>query len=212
MDRYERKLREEGHRFICGADEAGRGPLAGPVVAAAVILDPDLPIAGIADSKKLTPKTRELLAKIIKEKAIAYAIASVSESRIDQINILEASKEAMTEAIKTLKAEPDYILTDYVELSGFKAPLTEIVKGDKLSASIAAASILAKTARDEIMARMDILYPGYGFAVHKGYPTKAHLEALDRLGVSKIHRCSYKPVKSRLARQLCLEFGGETIG
>lgn len=212
MDRYERKLREEGYRFICGADEAGRGPLAGPVVAAAVILDPDLPIAGIADSKKLTPKTRELLAKIIKEKAIAYAIASVSESRIDQINILEASKEAMAKAIKALKAEPDYILTDYVELSGFKAPLTAIVKGDQLSASIAAASILAKTARDEIMARMDILYPGYGFAVHKGYPTKAHLEALDRLGVSKIHRCSYKPVKSRLARQLCLEFGGETIG
>lgn len=202
MYRYENQLRASGYNLICGTDEAGRGPLAGPVVAAAVILDPDRVIPGIDDSKKLTPKKRERLAETIKKEAIAYAVAVVSETRIDQINILEATKEAMIAAIKDLRIKPDYILTDFVKLEGFDVPLLPIVKGDQLSASIAAASILAKTTRDRIMTEMDLLYPGYGFAIHKGYPTKAHLEALERLGVAKIHRRSFKPVKARMERQL----------
>jgi ribonuclease HII len=209
MYRYETKLWAQGYRHISGCDEAGRGPLAGPVVAAAVILDPIRLIEGIDDSKKLSPSTRERLAKLIKETALSYSVAVVSEKRIDQINILEASKEAMSIAIRNLSIKPDYILTDALSLKGFAVCLLPIIKGDQQSASIAAASIIAKTTRDEIMVKMDVEYPGYGFAIHKGYPTKAHLEAIDRLGVSAIHRLSYKPVKTRMNQQLSFELGSE---
>lgn len=190
--------------LICGVDEAGRGPLAGAVYAAAVILDPRHEIKGLADSKVLSESRRENLAGQIKEHALAWAIASSSVEEIDEINILQASLLAMKRAINTLKDKngelivPCQVLVDGLHCPKINIPSQAIVKGDSKEPSISAASILAKTARDEEMRSMHSLYPQYDFAKHKGYPTKDHLERLMEHGVSAIHRLSYSPVKKLL--------------
>ncbi|MBC7323755.1 MAG: ribonuclease HII [Moorella sp. (in: Bacteria)] len=188
---WERRLQERGVRYIAGLDEAGRGPLAGPVTAAAVILPPELFIAGLKDSKKITPRQRRQLAGIIKNKSLAWAIGWASVKEIDCLNILVASRWAMWRALTALPLKPDHVLIDGLRLPGLTLPQTALVGGDDLSASIAAASILAKVARDELMAAYDIVFPGYGLASHKGYPTPAHRQALLRLGPSSIHRGSF---------------------
>ena len=177
--------------YLAGVDEAGRGPLAGPVFAAAVILDDDVVIDGINDSKKLSEKKRDELYNIIKEKAAAYSICAVSEARIDEINILQATLQAMRGAVEGLDIKPDYVLIDGNKGPGLKEGHETVVKGDSKSMSIAAASILAKVARDRYMLRMAKKYPGYGFEKHKGYGTKAHYDAIEKLGVSEIHRRSF---------------------
>lgn len=185
---------------IAGADEAGRGPLVGSVVAAAVILDPNNPIEGLNDSKKLTEKKREKLFVEIQEKALAWAIAEASHKEIDEINILQASLLAMRRAVEALSIQPEHVLVD-----GNKVPLglmmscDAIVGGDALHAEISAASILAKVTRDHQMVELDQQYPHFGFAKHKGYPTKAHFEAIEQHGVIDQHRRSYTPVKKALA-------------
>lgn len=192
--------------MIAGIDEAGRGPLAGPVAAAAVIFGEVQPVEGLKDSKLLAPARREALAEKIKEKALSYAIAFVEPSVIDEINILQASLLAMTRAVRALKMRPDYLLIDGTFiLPDFRAAQRAIVKGDRLSFSVAAASILAKVARDAVMREMDKSYPGYGFAGHKGYGTAEHLEALRRHGPCPIHRMTFRPVLECLGnRQLGL--------
>lgn len=202
MYEFEQDLQDRGFIYICGVDEAGRGPLAGPVVASAVILDPTVTIEGLNDSKQLSHKKRVELAILIKEKALAYGIAFVGEKEIDKINIYQASKKAMMEAILLCKIKPDFILTDAMPLPEISIPHLSIIKGDTLSASIAAGSILAKVSRDEYMEQMSLTYPGYGFEKHKGYPTKAHLEALNSLGICPIHRLTYAPVKKQLLSQI----------
>lgn len=188
---FENSARQEGYSFIAGVDEAGRGPLAGPVVAAAVILPEGLLIEGINDSKKLSEAKREALFDIITEKAITYGIASVDEKNIDEINILNATKKAMTEAISQLKPIPDCILLDAVKLENIATKQVPIIKGDSLSLNIAAASILAKVTRDRIIKEYDSEYPEYGFAVHKGYGTPQHISAIKKLGLCPIHRISF---------------------
>ena len=177
--------------YICGVDEAGRGPLAGPVCAAAVILPRDLEIPGLTDSKKLTDKKRRELFPIIKEKAIAYGIGFASEQEIDEINILQATFLAMQRAIDQLEGKADMALIDGNRQKDFGLPAVTVVKGDSLSASIAAASVLAKVTRDDLMLEMAETYPEYGFEIHKGYGTKAHYEALRKYGASPIHRQSF---------------------
>lgn len=179
---------------IAGVDEVGRGPLVGDVVTAAVILDPDNPIEGLMDSKKLSEKKRELLAEQIKEKAIAWCIASASPEEIDTINILHATMLAMQRAVAGLKVTPDYVLVDGNRSPQFGIESKAVVKGDDRVAEISAASILAKVARDSQMIALDTQYPEYGFAKHKGYPTKAHLEKIAELGVLDCYRKSFKPV------------------
>jgi len=187
------------HGLLCaGCDEVGRGPLAGDVVAAAVILDPDNPIIGLDDSKKLTEKKRELLFDEIQQKAKSWCISRASVSEIDKINILQASLLAMTRAVQGLHIQPEHVLVDGNKLPKWHYPAEAVVKGDSRVAAISAASILAKVTRDREMIELDKIYPGYGFADHKGYPTKVHMEALDRLGVTPIHRTSYAPVKSKI--------------
>lgn len=181
----------EGYKLVCGVDEAGRGPLAGPVCAAAVILPPNLQIDGLNDSKKLTDKKRRELMPIIKEKAIAYGIAFSNEKEIDQINILQATFLAMERAIGKLETKPDYLLIDGNRLKDFGIPGDAVVHGDSLSASIAAASVLAKVTRDDLMLQMAEAYPQYGFEVHKGYGTKAHYAALAEYGPCQIHRMTF---------------------
>jgi len=181
-----------------GVDEAGRGPLAGPVFAAAVILDHRRPIAGLADSKKLTARQRQLLAIEIREKAIAWAIGSVDNEHIDRINILQASLLAMKIAIEDLSIKPGHVLVDGNQCPQIACNVLAIIKGDQSVPAISAASILAKVARDEEMIRLDSQYPGYGFAQHKGYPTREHIRALDRLGACAIHRRSFAPVNQIL--------------
>lgn len=187
--------------IICGVDEAGRGPLAGPVSAAAVILNLDNPIPGLNDSKKLSEKKRDLLAPLIKERALAWAVAYASVEEIDELNILQATLLAMKRAVLALSIKPELVLVDglYCPDTGIKSEA--IVKGDSKVAAISAASILAKTARDELMLKLHEQYPGYGLDIHKGYPTAAHLAALREHGVSDIHRRSFKPV--RLALNIC---------
>lgn len=199
--KYEEKLLKKGHRYICGCDEVGRGPLAGPVVAAAVVLDPNHLIEGLNDSKQLSERRREQLAIEIKEKCIAYNIQYIDPEEIDRINIYQASKRAMMLAVLALDIVPSFVLSDAMPLEELGIPFESIIKGDTLSASIAAASIIAKVERDEYMRQMSEVYPGYGFEQHKGYPTKQHLQALDELGVCPIHRKSYKPVQDRLNHQ-----------
>ena len=182
---------EQGIVTICGVDEAGRGPLAGPVCAAAVILPPNLEIPGLTDSKKLSDKHRRELYPVIMEQAIAYGIGLASHEEIDEINILQATFLAMERAIAQLKVRPDLALIDGNRQKDFGFPVETVVKGDSLSASIAAASILAKVTRDDLMVSMAQQYPGYGFEVHKGYGTKAHYEALQKLGPSPIHRMTF---------------------
>ncbi len=188
---YENKRYAEGYSAVCGCDEAGRGPLCGPVVAAAVILPRDIDIPGLNDSKKLTEKKREALFEVIKEKAIAYAIAEASPEEIDEINILNASMLAMRRAVEALSTPADFALIDGNCSRGFKIPTETVIKGDSLSMSIAAASILAKVTRDRGCAELDGLYPEYGIAKHKGYPTKEHMDAVRTYGPSPIHRKTF---------------------
>lgn len=187
----EKQFYEQGFSVICGVDEAGRGPLAGPVCAAAVILPPNLEIPGLDDSKKLSDKKRRLLFPIIQEKALAYGIAFADHQEIDQINILQATYLAMERAIDQLQLRPDMVLIDGNRAKDFGVPVTTVVHGDSLSANIAAASVLAKVTRDNYMEEMAVMYPGYGFEIHKAYGTKAHYEALRELGPSPIHRMTF---------------------
>lgn len=182
---------DRGFHAICGIDEAGRGPLAGPVCAAAVILPERLDIPGLNDSKKLTDKKRRELFPIIKEQAIAFGLGWASQEEIDEINILQATFLAMSRAVEQLKIRPDLALVDGNRAPALDLPVETVVKGDSLSASIAAASVLAKVSRDDVMLRMAEEYPGYGFEVHKGYGTKAHYEALRKFGPSPIHRRTF---------------------
>ncbi len=187
----ENVLYDQGIRYICGVDEAGRGPLAGPVCAAAVILPPGIDIPGLNDSKKLSDKKRRELFPVIKEKAIAYGIAFADHKEIDDINILQATYLAMERAIAQLTVKPDFALIDGNRAKDFGIPVKTVVHGDSLSASIAAASILAKVTRDDWMEKAALQYPQYQFALHKGYGTKAHYEALDRHGPCPIHRITF---------------------
>jgi len=187
----ENSLYSNGYQAVCGVDEAGRGPLAGPVCAAAVILPKGLELPGLNDSKKLTDKKRRELFPIIKEQAIAYGIAFATEQEIDEINILQATYLAMQRAIDQLEGKADFALIDGNREKDFGLPVRTVVKGDSLSASIAAASILAKVTRDDLMLEMAKEYPEYGFEVHKGYGTKAHYEALREHGPSPIHRMTF---------------------
>lgn len=181
----------EGYQVICGVDEAGRGPLAGPVCAAAVILPANSEIPGLNDSKKLTDKKRRELMPVIKEMALGYGIAFADEKEIDEINILQATYLAMKRAIDMLPVKPDLALVDGNRAGDFGLPVKTVVKGDSLSASIAAASILAKVTRDDLMLTLAEKYPQYGFEVHKGYGTKAHYAALTEHGPSEIHRMTF---------------------
>ena len=185
----ERALRDEGYAVVCGVDEAGRGPLAGPVVAAACILPDGLYIEGLNDSKKLTEKKREKLFDVIRENAIAYCIASASVEEIDELNILEADLLAMRRAIDGLSVKADFAIIDGNVARDFQIPAMAVVKGDATSMSIAAASILAKVTRDRGCIELDREYPMYGIAKHKGYPTKAHFEAIEKLDISV--QCMY---------------------
>lgn len=187
----EAAAREQGKTVICGCDEAGRGPLAGPVFAAAVILPHGIEIPALNDSKKLTEKQREKLFDIITEVAVDYAVASASVEEIEEINILNASMLAMKRAMESLKNTPDYALIDGNIARGFDIDARPVIKGDALSPSIAAASILAKVSRDRYCMEMDALYPEYGFAKHKGYATKDHREAVLKYGASPVHRRSF---------------------
>lgn len=180
--------------LVAGVDEAGRGPLAGPVVAAAVILDPNRPIDGLADSKTLSPARRERLAQIIQDQALAVAIACVEAGEIDRINILQATLKAMAEAVNALQRVPDRVLVDGNRLPRLSVPAQALVGGDSLEAAISAASIMAKTHRDAIMLDWHARYPAYGFDRHKGYGTAAHLQALATHGPCPAHRQSFRPV------------------
>lgn len=195
---FENHVRSLGYRSVAGIDEAGRGPLAGPVVAAAVILPQGLELPGVNDSKKLSATTRERLFDIIMEKAESVGIGFGSHELVDQINILQATRHAMLEAVLQLSQLPDYILIDGITTIASNIPQKTIKKGDSLSLSIAAASIIAKVTRDRIMIEMDALYPGYGFANHKGYGSAVHLEAIRRLHPSPIHRLTFGGVKEHI--------------
>ena len=190
--------------LICGVDEAGRGPLAGPVSAAAVILDPSRPIEGLADSKKLSEKQRDRLAPLIRARALAWAVAYAEVEEIDRLNILQATLLAMKRAVEALSIQPQQVLVDGLYCPQTGIPSRAIVKGDSKVAAISAASILAKTARDELMLALHGRYPQYGFDAHKGYPTAAHLAALREHGVSVVHRKTFKPV-----RQFAANHSGE---
>jgi len=189
------RLRAEGARHVAGVDEVGVGPLAGPLVAAAVILPRDAELPGLDDSKRLSRAQRERLDGAIRAQAVAFAIAEVSTEEVDRINVLQASLLAMRRAVETLGVRPDHVLVDAHRIPGIAVPQTSIVSGDALDGSIAAASILAKVHRDAIMRGLDALHPGYGFARHKGYATREHLRALERLGATPIHRRSTAPVE-----------------
>ena len=191
MWEFENNCFAQGYRIVCGVDEAGRGPLAGPVCAAAVILPPNIDIPGLNDSKKLSDKKRRELYPIIKEKALAYGIAFADHNEIDEINILQATYLAMERAIAQLAEKPDIALIDGNRAKDFGLPVQTVVHGDSLSASIAAASVLAKVTRDNLMLEMAEKYPGYGFEIHKGYGTKAHYAALEAMGACPIHRMTF---------------------
>ena len=191
MWQFEEELFAQGYKLVCGVDEAGRGPLAGPVCAAAVILPANLVIPGLDDSKKLSDKRRRELFPIIKEQAIAYGIGLASHEEIDEINILQATYLAMERAIAQLTETPEYALIDGNRAKDFGLPVKTVVKGDSLSANIAAASVLAKVTRDILMEEAAVEYPGYGFEIHKGYGTRAHYDALRTLGASPIHRNTF---------------------
>ena len=194
MQNFERAVKQKGYRMIAGIDEVGRGPLAGPVVAAAVILPEGMEDIGLDDSKKLSAKKREEIFEMIKEQAVAIGIGIVDAFTIDKINIYEASKVAMKRAIELLPEKPDYLLIDAMKLDT-GIPEEGIIKGDAKSISIAAASIVAKEVRDQMMKDYEQLYPGYGFAQNAGYGTKAHIEGLEKLGPTPIYRMTFAPVK-----------------
>lgn len=192
---FDRAVYRQGFERVCGVDEVGRGPLAGPVVAAAVVLDPARDIAGLDDSKKLSKKRREALEPLIKEQALAVAVAVVEPGEIDRINILRASLLAMLRAVDQLDPPPDCLLIDGVHGLDIDLSQRTVVKGDSTSAAIAAASIVAKEHRDRLMVELDSAHPGYGLAEHMGYPTQAHREAIARLGPSPVHRLTFKGVR-----------------
>lgn len=191
--KYERELNNKGINLIAGVDEVGRGPLIGPVVAAAVILPKEYHLDGLTDSKKLSEKKRESFYEIIKKDALAIGIGIIDEKRIDEINIYEATKEAMKQAINNLNIKPEHILIDAMPLS-LDIPTTSIIKGDLLSITISAASVIAKVTRDHMLYDIDKEYPMYDLKNNKGYGTKKHLEAIKKYGITKYHRLSYKPV------------------
>ncbi|MGD8862683.1 MAG: ribonuclease HII [Myxococcales bacterium] len=196
--RYERELWDEGFAHVAGVDEAGMSPLAGPVVAGAAMLPRGFRCVGIDDSKKLGPEQREQLAATIRREAVAWGVGRVEPEEIDRINIYRAGLLAMRRAVQAMGVTPDYLLIDARTLRELDIPQRGIIKGDANSISIAAASILAKTARDALMVELDRRFPGYGLAKHKGYPVAEHVRALERLGVSPIHRRSFGPVKRLL--------------
>ena len=193
--KYEKALYKNGVKLIAGVDEVGRGPLVGPVVAAAVILPINYHLEGLNDSKKLTEKKRERFYDILMQEAIAIGIGEASAKEIDEINIYQASKLAMMRALKNLKIKPEHVLVDAMPLKEIDIPSTSIIHGDALSLSIAAASVIAKVTRDRMMIELDKKYPEYGFAQHKGYPTKKHLEVLQKYGVLDNYRFTYGPVR-----------------
>lgn len=202
---YEKEFFEQGYHLIVGCDEAGRGPLAGPVVAAACILPSDYHNEDINDSKKITDKKRRALLDEIENHAIAFGIGIVSAEKIDEINIYQASRLAMNMAIENMAHQFDLVLTDAMPLFGYDVPVIDIIKGDAKAQCIAAASIIAKVTRDEMMESLDELYPQYGFKHHKGYGTKEHLLALDKYGpIPGIHRYTYGPVQKAMHEQLSL--------
>lgn len=192
LKQIENKLYKEGEKLICGIDEAGRGPLAGPVVVAAVIMPKESMIEGVNDSKKVSEKKREMLYEQIIKEAISYSVGIIDQKEIDEINILNATKKGLTLAIKELKVRPDRILVDALtKIDTCHIPYTSIIKGDAKSYSIAAASIIAKVTRDRIMREWDEVYPQYGFEKHKGYGTKKHIEAIEEYGLCPLHRLSF---------------------
>lgn len=191
---YEKELYKQGYKLIGGVDEAGRGPLVGPVVASCVILPMNYSCPGLNDSKQLSEKKREKLYDIIIRDAISVGIGVVDAKKIDEINILEASRLAMKLAIDNMDVKPDYVLSDAMKLTNIDIPYKDIIHGDALSLSIAAGSVIAKVTRDRMMYELDKKYPEYGFAKHKGYPTKLHMENLKKYGVLDIYRFTYKPV------------------
>jgi len=196
---YERELNLQGITLIGGIDEVGRGPLVGPVVAACVILPPNYQLEGLTDSKKLSEKKREQFYDILKKDAISIGVGIVSEKIIDEINIYEATKKAMLDAVSNMKIKPEYLLIDAMKLET-EIPRTSIIKGDSKSLSIAAASVIAKVTRDRMLLELDLKYPMYNFKSNKGYPTKKHLEAIEKYGILEEHRRSYAPVKNYLER------------
>ena len=189
-------------RLVAGVDEAGRGPLAGPVVVAAVILDPDAPVPGLDDSKKLTEKRRNELFPLIQSRALAWSVIEVSAVEIDEVNILQATMLGMQRAVAALRPSPELALIDGNRAPRFPCESRTIVQGDSLEPCISAASILAKVTRDRFMLEMNERFPGYGFDRHKGYPTAAHMASLSELGPCEIHRKSFAPVRDALQRQL----------
>ena len=191
LNDYENQARQAGYQAIAGVDEAGRGPLAGPVADAAVILASDRPILGLNDSKKLSEMKRESLYNQIQAQALAWSVVLVDAAEIDRINILQATKQAMRQAIAGLSLTPDLLLIDAVELDQIRGDVWPIIKGDAKSNSIAAASILAKVTRDRLMHQLDTVYPGYGFARHKGYCTAQHYDAIRQFGLTPIHRLTF---------------------
>jgi ribonuclease HII len=198
MRRLEDWLAGCGYCRVAGVDEAGRGSLAGPVVAAAVLVNPHCAVPGVDDSKVLTAAERERLAAAIRATAFASAVVAVPADVIDRINILEATRRAMAQAVSSLRPEPDCVVVDAVLLRGFQVPCIPLVRGDAVSYGVACASILAKVERDRMMSELDGQYPGYGFAVHKGYGVPEHLLALETYGPCPIHRLTYKPVLPRM--------------
>ena len=203
--KYEQELNQKGITLIAGVDEVGRGPLIGPVVAAAVILPVNFHLDGLTDSKKLSEKKREQFYEIIKKEAVAIGVGVISEKRIDEINIYEATKEAMKEAINNLSIKPEHILIDAMPLE-LDIPTTSIIKGDLLSISISAASDIAKVERDHMLYEIDKCFPMYDLKNNKGYGTKKHLEAIKKYGITKYHRLSYKPVfdnKDKVNEGIC---------
>jgi len=197
---HERALWANGALWIAGIDEAGRGALAGPVAAAAVVLPQiarfNLKLAGVRDSKQMTPAQRESWAIVIQENAVTYGVGLASAAEIDTLGIIPATRLAATRSIGSLSVIPDQLLIDYLHLPEVNLPQTALIKGDARSLSIAAASVLAKTARDAILMEMDTQYPGYGFSAHKGYGTQFHRDAIQRLGPSPVHRMSFAPLKA----------------
>ena len=187
---FDNELRKQGYKYICGIDEAGRGPLAGPVSVCAIVMDLDEMIEGVNDSKKVSPKKRDTLFETIKQKALSYKCVMLDSKVIDEINILEATKKAMKEAVSGLSIKPDLILVDAVKID-FDCETRPIIKGDATSYSIASASIIAKVSRDKLMEEYEITYPDYGFAKHKGYGTAEHIKAIREKGPTPIHRKSF---------------------
>lgn len=197
---YEKELYSKGYKLIGGIDEVGRGPLVGPVVTACVILPKDFTLDGLTDSKKLSEKKRDMFYDIIMEKAISVGIGIMNEDVIDEVNIYEATKLAMYQAVDNLNIKPDYILIDAMKLDKLDVPSTSIIKGDLKSITISAASVIAKVTRDRMMYELDKKYPMYKFAKNKGYPTKDHIEPIVKYGILKEHRKTFKPVTEHVNR------------